>query len=135
MSDARAVVEQFFRAGVTSDRKGRADLFTEDGVVEFPFAPAGMTNRYQGREAIKWLFTTLGSRADEANLKIDEAASTMTLHETTDPEVVIAELDLQVDADTRLPYIQVFHVRNGQISVFRDYWGPITADFTASSLG
>lgn len=133
MSEATEVVERYFRSGMAGDRNGRVDLFTEDGVVEFPFAPEGMPRRFEGRAAIGEMFTTLGARADAAEMRIDEATSQFTLHETLDPSVVIAELDLRVK-DMDLPLIQVFRITDGKIASFRDYWGPITAAFTKDAL-
>ena len=55
--------------------------------------------------------------------------SSVVVHETTDPEVIIAEFDLDGEivatGETyQLSYIQVLRVRNGQIVWMRDYMDP-----------
>src|SRR4051812_19643503 len=86
---ARETVEQFIAAPTTlTDRGDLADFYAEDAVVEIMFAPPGVAARTEGREVLRARFT-----ASTSVLAFDEVGGTV-LHQTDDPEVVIAEYDL-----------------------------------------
>ncbi|NUR90802.1 MAG: SnoaL-like domain-containing protein [Nonomuraea sp.] len=128
MSEQREVLMRYLRAGVDGDRAARSALFADDGVIEFPFAPDGVQRRYEGRAEVEALFDAL--HAGAAGIRIDEEASSLTVHETADPEVLIAESEVHVETPAgryELPYVQVFRIRDGRITLFRDYFGPRTA--------
>lgn len=117
----REVVLQF-------DMDAQADLYAEDGVLEWPFAPDGMPRRVAGREAIRHVLVPLGERARAAGHHLLGYQS-VEVHDTTDPEVIIAEFDVQGEIlpDGRpyqLSFVQVLRVRDGKIVTFRDYWNP-----------
>jgi ketosteroid isomerase-like protein len=61
-------------------------LYAEDAVVEQPFA-APQPTRLEGREAIRQHFATA------ARGPLELRASNVVVHETGDPEVIIAEFD------------------------------------------
>ena len=128
----RQVVERLHRLVAEGDLEGQAELFAADGVLEWPFAPDGVPRRLEGREAIRAVFAPLGRRMREAGRR-PGAVADVVVHETLDPEVVVAELAL--GGDDPLPYVQVFRVRDGQILEFRDYFGPRTAAALAAGLG
>jgi ketosteroid isomerase-like protein len=95
-------------------------LFATDGVIELPFAVEGLPTRLEGREAIRAFSTTTADRAVEiTDLRITD------LHQTNDPEVVIIELVTEGRHTTtgtsfETQCIQVFHIYNGKIKLFRD---------------
>jgi ketosteroid isomerase-like protein len=128
----RQVVERIHRLVAEGTVEGQAELFAADGVLEWPFAPDGVPRRLEGREAIRATFAPLGRRMRAAGRRPPPVAS-VVVHETLDPEVVVAELAL--GGDDPLPYVQVFRVRDGQIVSFRDYFGPRTAAALAAGLG
>ena len=135
MSEQREVLMRYLRAGVDGDRAGRTALFSDDAVVEFPFAPEGTQRRFAGKEEISSMFSMIGDTALQGEIRVDEEATVLTVHETVDPEVLIAESEVHVDTPMgrlRLPYIQVFRIRDGQILLFRDYFGPRTGQLTSS---
>ena len=94
-----------------------ADLYAEDTVVDQPFLPGGH-GHIEGREAIRAHFA--GAPAMGVHL----AARDVVVHETADPEVVIAEYtyDITVGENTATTAnIQVLRVRDGLIVESRDY--------------
>jgi uncharacterized protein len=96
-----------------------ADLYAEDAVVELPFAP-GSPTRLEGREAIRAHFTA----AAGGPLRL--RASNLVIHETADPELIIAEFEYHGQVVTtgrtfQVSNIQVLRIRNGQIVSSRDY--------------
>jgi ketosteroid isomerase-like protein len=99
-----------------------ADLdawYAEDAVVEYPFGLPAPT-RLEGREAIRKYF------AAAARLPLKLRAQGMVVHETADPEVVVAEWDYDGLVTTtgrafQVANIQVSRVRGGKIVASRDY--------------
>jgi ketosteroid isomerase-like protein len=127
----REVFERFVRTGMERDMRAQAELYAPDGVLEWPFAPDGVPTRIEGRDEI---FRTLSAlRAGSSGLEIDEAGTKVIVHETADPEVIVVELELAVGA-ARMPYVQVYQVRDGQIVSLRDYWGAGTGDYVRAAL-
>ncbi len=71
-------------------------------------------------------------RPTDASPRLHRQAANITIHETTDPEVIVAEFEYQgTVADTgepfALPGIFVLRVRNGEIVSSRDYFDHLTA--------
>lgn len=102
------------------------DLFAEDAVVEYAFPPEGWPQFLNGREEVRG---ALGNFPDFLRI---EYAKDITIHETTDPEVLIGEFILGgVVSTTGEPYesryIEVARVRDDQFVEFRDYWNPLLA--------
>ena len=106
-----------------------ADCFALDGVLEAPFAPPGFPQKTVGREAIRNLLRPNYEAAKKAECRIIEYRD-LRMHETTDPELIVAEFELiGVDSDEEpyaVRFIQVVRVRAGEIVEMRDYfdsWG------------
>ena len=62
----------------------------------------------------------------------------VTIHETTDPEVIVAEFEYQGTSDAgqyALPAIFVLRVRNGEIVSSRDYHDHLASARVAGRLG
>jgi uncharacterized protein len=106
-------------AGISSDDWSRLhELYAADAVVDMPFAlPAPV--RIHGREEVRRHFAMNGQ------VGISLHADAVRVHETADPEVVIAEFDYDGRAPSgrtfRVSNIQVLRVRDGLIVETRDY--------------
>ena len=61
------------------------ECFAPDAVMEFPFAPGRMQKRYEGRDAIAAFQQSLRHTFSKLSMTVD------AIHETVDPNVVIAE--------------------------------------------
>jgi uncharacterized protein len=108
------------------DMDGQADLYAIDGVLEMPFAPSGMPSSVRGREAIRTLLVAAGQQARQSFRRIVRY-DPLVIHDTADPEVIIAEFDVHGEVTTtgavyRIPFIQVLRVRDGEIVSMRDYF-------------
>ncbi|GAA4545512.1 nuclear transport factor 2 family protein [Amycolatopsis samaneae] len=95
-----------------------ADFYAEDAEVEHVFG-VGQA-KWRGREELRAFFDRRVS--DRMKLK----AHNTFVHETTDPEVIVAEWDYDlVDTETgmtvRLPNLVVMRIRDGLIVSSRDY--------------
>ena len=122
---AREIVEQVLRAGRETDIDGLVDLMAPDGCIEWPFRPAGIPGKVQGREEIRAFLT----EAAKGFVRFTEFRD-VVLHETADPEVVIVEYNavgtvLDTGAPFRQTVIAVFRVRNDLVLSYRDYINPL----------
>jgi ketosteroid isomerase-like protein len=99
-----------------------ADLFAEDGVLEFPFAPPGFWPSLNGQQAIREFY----EHARDVRKLFDMHGVSSVIHETDDPEVVITEIEHHgVSHLTNKPYqikaLGIIRVRDGKIVHYRDY--------------
>ena len=102
------------------------ELFAEDGVLEYPFAAPGFPSVYSGRPAISALVENMAN----ARHLFDIHDVTATVHETADPEVVVAEIEHHGHSHvTDAPYhaiaLGIIRVRDGKIVHYRDYMNPL----------
>jgi ketosteroid isomerase-like protein len=103
-----------------------ADLFAEDGVLRFPFAPPGMPREIRGREAIRAART---SEAGRRSLLVMDGVE-LVVRQTDDPEVVVTEIEHYghshaLDGPYRFRALAVVRVRDGEIVSYDDYMDPI----------
>jgi uncharacterized protein len=117
------VLEERRRIVISGDIEGFVALFAPDGVMEMPFGGAGLPGRLEGQAAIAEF-----SRRTTGGLHFDDFEN-VVVHETGDPEVVIAETvtratDVASGKSFVAPSIQVFRIRDGKILLFRAYTGP-----------
>ena len=110
---------------LSGDIDGFADLFTLDAVLEFAFhGPAGTPVRIEGREAIR----AYSRQIMTSPLRLD-AFEVTELHQTQDPEVVIAEMRSTATLTTTgrslaVTSIQILRIRDGHIALYRDFADP-----------
>ncbi|MGV9294267.1 MULTISPECIES: nuclear transport factor 2 family protein [Amycolatopsis] len=109
---------------VQHDMAGFVQLFAEDAVLEFPFAAPGEPKRVEGRAALAEYLRNYPNLFD-----VREVAA-KTVHQTTDPEVSIAEFELAgiavaTQKPYRLGYVVILTVRDGLIRHYRDYFSPL----------
>jgi ketosteroid isomerase-like protein len=106
-------------------------------VIELPFTPAGVPRLTHGREELRERFRAAGQ------LRRMTKAENVVVHETADPEVLVAEFDLLGEFDGEpftSTYAMVVTVRDGKIVYSRDYSDTAAAAeriarFTASRTG
>jgi uncharacterized protein (TIGR02246 family) len=124
-STPREMFDRLLPMFLAKDLGGFADLFTDDGVHELPFAPPGVPARIEGREQIRAYLTAITDTPLEHREIRD-----LRVHVTTDPDVAIAEYDAHGEVTTTgehyvLRYVNVLRLRNGRIAAWRDYWSPL----------
>jgi ketosteroid isomerase-like protein len=121
---ARQTVELLLRTTAEGTRDQIADLYDPEVVIEIPFSPDGISNVTKGRE-------TMRARMNAAaSLLAFDSVEDVALHETADPEVVIAEYRIlghlaPGGKPFSLSYITVTRVRDGLIVSSRDYGNPL----------
>ncbi|MFD7555591.1 nuclear transport factor 2 family protein [Streptomyces sp. NPDC059835] len=131
---------ELYRHGLTllveKDIPGWVDLWDEDGVLEFPFAPPGRPERLEGRQAVLEYMRHYPEHIDIHDFP------DVTIHRTTEPETIVVEMRavgrlVETDTSYDMTYIAVVTVKDGLITTYRDYWNPLAAvqtgaDFTAT---
>ena len=128
----REVVEQVRRM-VAGEGVVFADLFAEDGVLEYPFALPGQPRELCGRDAIGDYF----GAAPGSRQVFDMDGVDALVRDTDDPEVVVAEIEhhgrSRITGEVyRFRALGVVRVRDGLIVSYQDYMDPIA---TARLLG
>jgi ketosteroid isomerase-like protein len=126
-SSPREVVEQVRRM-VAGEGVVFADLFAEDGVLEYPFPMPGQPRQLRGREAIRAYHAAAGG----ARRLFEMDGVDVLVRETDDPEVVVAEIEhhgrsLVTGEPYRFRALGVIRVRDGEIVSYQDYMDPIAA--------
>ncbi|MFJ4788279.1 nuclear transport factor 2 family protein [Streptomyces sp. NPDC088794] len=120
---------EVFLALVNGVAEGRwselPDLYAERTDVVHPFHPLRAA-ALRSREELREHFTP----TDDVP-QLHRRATDITIHETTDPEVIVAEFAyegtvVETGEPFRLPGIFVLRVRDGQIIESRDYFDHLT---------
>jgi ketosteroid isomerase-like protein len=132
-ASSRDVVARFLAASVSDVRGDLADLYAEEVTVEMPFGPPlhpAMTKT--DREALRTRFEAGASMFRFTSVK------DVVIHETRDPEVVIAEYTMHGETATEprrtfaMPLLMVLTIRDELIVHTRDYNSAVAA---AQALG
>ncbi|MFJ6632861.1 nuclear transport factor 2 family protein [Streptomyces sp. NPDC091376] len=113
------------------------ELWDEDGVLEFPFAPAGWPRRLEGKQAVADYMRHYPDHIDLHDFPQVE------IHRTTTPETIVVEMRgvgrmVETGRPFDMTYIAVVTVENGRITSYRDYWNPLAvqeagADFAGGT--
>ncbi|MET9636804.1 nuclear transport factor 2 family protein [Streptomyces virginiae] len=113
------------------------DLWSTDGVLEFPFAPEGLPSRLDGKAAVGAYMRHYPDHVDLHDFP------DVKIHQTTVPETIVVEMRgvgrlVQTDTPYDMTYIAVVTVEDGLITSYRDYWNPLAAslpgvDFTGAN--
>jgi ketosteroid isomerase-like protein len=118
-----------YAGAITRNPDAVAAMFTEDGVYDSPLAPDDHPlRRLVGRDAIR---TGISAYHQQPTYQatMNRERSAYVLHDTADPDVFIAEIDVAFDeADgrrTTMSLLQIFRLRDGQIAMLRDYFSEL----------
>ncbi|HEU5476069.1 MAG TPA: nuclear transport factor 2 family protein [Actinophytocola sp.] len=123
----REVAELVHRMVEGGDGIEFADLFAEDGVLEYPFFVPGYRSTVAGRASIREFFAA----RKELRGMFDLEQVTSEVYQTDDPEVVVTEIVHRGRSHvTNAPYelraLGIIRVRAGEIVHYRDYLNPIS---------
>lgn len=106
------------------------DLWAEDGVLEFPFAPAGRRQRYAGKSDILAYMKAVAVRM-EGRIKV-EGMEYFRMHPMHDPAQICLEMAVKGRVvETGAPYLQkyisIVETKGGKIALYREYWNPLVS--------
>lgn len=120
--ETTGTIEQFFDRLEAMAIEGFLDLWADDGVQEMPFAPEGFPNRLDGKEDVERQYGGLPDAYEAMTYE-------RTIRPLNDPEWAIAEyegtIDLNDGGQYNNSYIGLFHVVDGEIILFREFFDPI----------
>lgn len=105
-------------------REDYADLFTEDAIQQYPYAPAPYAKEVVGRDAIANYITNVVSGATEWDFRNFEFSV------TADPNTIFVEFEGSANViATGKPYHQLYigriSIKDGKIASYREFWNPI----------
>lgn len=128
----RQVFDELLRTTIAGDWDGVLALYAEDTVIEMPFAPPTLPRVSDGETFRQRINRRAGLRPWNFT-----SAEDVFVHETADPEVIVAEYTLHgtiaaTGGPIALTYAMVITVRDGKIVHSRDYANPAV---TAHALG
>ncbi|TDD92532.1 hypothetical protein E1293_00705 [Actinomadura darangshiensis] len=118
----RDLFARFQRNALAGEAGLDEEMLAEDVVIEMPFAPAGHERRSEGREAI-----AARLREGRRSLPIEfEEFRDVVVHETADPEVIVAEYELVATIPGTgkrgsANFVTVLRARDGRIVHWREY--------------
>ncbi|TKC91475.1 nuclear transport factor 2 family protein [Polyangium fumosum] len=106
---------------ISKDIQRWVELFADDAVVEFPYAPPGLPARLEGKAAIDTYFRPTPQTF------VGLTFSDVRRYVTTDPDVALAEVHgtAQIPATGKRyeqDYVMVLRTRAGKIVHYREYW-------------
>ncbi|MEM9739063.1 MAG: nuclear transport factor 2 family protein [Pseudomonadota bacterium] len=99
-------------------------VWAEDAVQDMPYVPKGWSNQVVGRDALIAQYAGWPEVSGAANF-----TDNIIFYPTLDPQIVYAEFKGEVEIlPTGLTYRQtygsLFHVENGKITLYREYFDP-----------
>ncbi len=117
-------VRQFLKSLEEKDMQSLAAVWADDAVQDMPFSPEGHPKRVAGKAAIVDLYAAWPDVAGDADF-----TSELVFYPMQDPEMVFAEFKGRVDVvptgrEYRQTYGGLFHVVDGRIRLFREYYDP-----------
>ncbi len=100
------------------------DMFAADGVLECPFAPPGALHHLAGKEAITDYYKRLTA------IQGSDGMVLKAIHPAEDADHALLEYEGMVSnkrdgGHYRQRYLAVVTVRDGRITLFREYWNPL----------
>lgn len=98
------------------------DLFADDAVLEYPFAPDGTPKRLTGKASISAHAARLGPMLEFGEFTLQ---STFSSGDTVIFEASCTGRGIETGLAYDQQYICVIQMRDGRISRYRDYWNPL----------
>ena len=100
------------------------EMFHDDGVMEFPYAPPGFPGRLDGKAAIAEYMRTYPE-----HLSIERVVRRAVYH---CDDVMVAEFACEATVVTNgnrfeMNYVGVVKTEGGKVKHYRDYWNPLVA--------
>lgn len=119
----QAVID-FLTSLEQKDMRKFASVWAEDAVQDMPYSPKGHPNRVEGKQAIVKLYSGWPEASGKADFTSD-----LVFYPMQNPEMIFVEYKGDVEIiPTERRYLQnyggLFHVKNGQIKLFREYFDP-----------
>ena len=118
MPTAAEVFDKVRQASASGDIEAYLDLLADDMVMEWMYPYPGFQSRMDGGDRLREFYRGMADRVRGSRSEFRD----VVVHQSTDPEVVIAEFTRDMSGGTAVPYIVVIRVRDGKIVHYRDYF-------------
>ncbi|WP_372426120.1 nuclear transport factor 2 family protein [Salinarimonas chemoclinalis] len=103
---------------------GVLDLFAEDVIFEFPYAPEGLRKRLDGRDRLAEHFARLGPLVEFHRFDLEAA---YVCGDTVVIEFGCEGRGVETGIAYDQTYVSVVTLRDGRIVRYKDYWNPLVA--------
>lgn len=100
------------------------ELFAEDVVFEFPYAPEGLPKRLDGRDRLAAHLVRLGPQLQFDTFDLE---SSYVCGDTVVFEFTCEGRGVTTGVAYDQTYISVVTLRDGRIARYKDYWNPLVA--------
>ncbi|AHV97635.1 hypothetical protein SAMN04487895_101223 [Paenibacillus sophorae] len=127
LREAQEIFEKFKNSMIEKDMDKFIELFDENVIFEFPFAPKGYTLKLEGKSALYKYVKEIPNKIELSKFKEP------TFHLTLNPNVIIIEFGIEEGQAiiTGKPYLQsyisVIETKENKIVHYKDYWNPVVA--------
>ena len=101
-----------------------AKLWADDGTLEFPFQPEGIGRVFKGPDEIVNYYKNATGKIEIGKvIKMD-------VHPGFDPEIAFMEVAIEgkipsTGNEYKQEYVLVFHLKEGKLWRYREYWNPL----------
>lgn len=121
---SQEIVRRFLTALEDKDMVQFASVWADAAVQDMPYSPKGHPKRVAGKDEILNLYSGWPETAGRADF-----TSQLVFYPMLDPQLVFAEFQGEVHIiptgrEYRQTYGGLFHVVNGKIALFREYYDP-----------
>jgi ketosteroid isomerase-like protein len=102
------------------------NLWADDAVLEFPFAPKNRPSIYRGKQDI------LTYMSSTTRIIVVDSVSKLNISPMLDPNKIVIELAINGHlisngATYNQLYVTFFEFESGKIKYYREYWNPIVS--------
>lgn len=124
---AQEIFNKFCKSLLEKNMNQFIELFDDNVLFEFPYAPKGFTQKLEGKAALYEYIKDFPQRFDFTRF------SEPTFHFTSNPNIIIIEFGIEEAKvlTTGKPYLQkyisVIETRDNKIVHYKDYWNPVIA--------
>lgn len=120
----KQAILDFLHALESKDMEKFAAVWAEDAVQDMPYSPKGFPKRVTGKKSIVELYVGWPKTAGDTDF-----TSQLVFYPMQDPETIFVEFKGDVDViptgkNYRQSYGGLFHVENGKIKLYREYYDP-----------
>ncbi|ASB89452.1 nuclear transport factor 2 family protein [Bacillus sonorensis] len=119
------VIERFLDSMLEKDMKKWIELWDDQAVFEFPYAPAGFPEKIEGKSAIYDYIKDFPEKIDIVRF------TPPVIYQIPDSNTAIAEFEcegtvISMGLPYKQKYISVIKTKDGKIVHYKDYWNPLT---------
>jgi hypothetical protein len=127
-SDPVRICDAALQCVQRGDLNAYVELFADDAVMAFPFAPAGFPRLMRGRDEIVETLAPLWQRASGSG-RVITGFDDLRWHEADDGRTVVAEFQMvgqvgRTGGTYGVRYVHVYEIEFARITELRDYWDP-----------